>query len=61
MRGTHTGFGSFGPPSGAPVYIMGLSHAQIVDGRVRQEWIAVDEVVIWKQIIAHQRRAAIPT
>ena len=58
VRGTHTGFGGFGPPSGAPVYIMGISHAQIVDGRIRQEWIAIDEVVIWKQIIAHERGAA---
>ncbi len=58
VRGTHTGFGAFGPPSGAPVYVMGLSHAQIVEGRVQQEWVAIDEVVIWKQIIAHQRGAA---
>lgn len=55
VRGTHTGFGAFGPPSGAPIYIMGLSHATIVDGQVRQEWIAIDEVVLWKQIIAHQK------
>ena len=60
VRGTHSGFGSFGPPSGAPVYIMGLSHAHIVDGRITQEWIAIDEVVIWKQIIAHERGAAPP-
>ena len=60
VRGTHTGFGIFGPPSGAPIYIMGLSHATVIDGRVRQEWIAIDEVVIWKQIIAHQRKAAAP-
>lgn len=53
LRGTHTGFGAFGPPSGAPVYVMGLSHAQVVDGRVREEWMVIDEVVIWKQIIAH--------
>ena len=36
---------------------MGLSHAQIVHGRVQQEWIMVDEVIIWKQIIAHERGA----
>ena len=53
LRGTHTGFGSFGAPSGAPVYVMGLSHAQIVDGRVVAEWMVTDEVVIWKQILAH--------
>ena len=60
VRGTHTGFGSFGPPSGAPIYIMGLSHATIIDGQVRQEWIAIDDVVIWKQIIAHQRKLGTP-
>ena len=60
VRGTHTGFGAFGPPSGAPVYIMGISHAEIVEGRVRQEWVVIDEVVIWKQIIAHQRGATPP-
>ena len=53
LRGLHTGFGHFGPPSGAPVYIMGLSHAEIVGGRVAKEWIAIDEVVVWKQIMAH--------
>ncbi len=53
LRGAHGGFGHFGPPTGAPVYIMGLSHAEIVDGRVCREWIAIDEVVVWKQIMAH--------
>ncbi len=53
VRGTHAGFGHFGPPTGAPVYIMGLSHAEIVDGRVQKEWMVTDEVVIWKQILAH--------
>ena len=32
---------------------MGLSHAEIVDGRVQKEWVVTDEVVIWKQILAH--------
>ena len=53
LRGTHTGFGHFGPPTGAPVYVMGLSHAHIVDGRVTVEWMLTDEVSIWKQILAH--------
>ena len=54
LRGTHTGFGHFGPPSGAPVYVMGLSHAQMVGGRVIAEWLVTDEVSIWKQILAHR-------
>ena len=53
LRGTHSGFGHFGEPTGAPVYVMGLSHAQVVDGRIQQEWLLTDEVVIWKQIEAH--------
>ena len=54
LRGTHSGFGHFGPPSGAPVYVMGISHAQIADGRVVAEWVMTDEIVIWKQILAFQ-------
>ncbi len=53
LRGTHAGFGHFGEPTGAPVYVMGLSHAQIVQGRIQQEWMVTDEVVIWKQIEAY--------
>ena len=53
LQATHSGFGHFGAPTGAPVYIMGLSHAEIVGGRLRNEWLLTDEVAIWKQIIAH--------
>ena len=30
-----------------------IPRAEIVDGRVRYEWIVTDEVSIWKQIYAH--------
>ena len=53
LRGTHAGFGHFGAPTGAPVHVMGLSHAQVVDGQVQREWLVTDEVAIWKQIEAH--------
>ncbi len=58
LRGTHSGFGHFGAPTGAPVFVMGLSHGYFVDGRIRQEWIVTDEVSIWKQIIAHTESRA---
>lgn len=51
---THSGWGHFGKPSNAPVHIMGLTHAYLVDGLVTMEWILIDEVSVWKQIIAHQ-------
>lgn len=53
ISATHSGWGRFGEPSGAPIYIMGINHAHIVDGRITMEWIQIDEVTIWKQIFAH--------
>lgn len=58
LSGTHSGFGHFGEPSGAPLYLMVMSHAHITEGRVRSEWLLVDEVSIWKQIFAHQAAQA---
>jgi predicted ester cyclase len=48
----HTGHGHFGPPSGAPVHIMGFTHANITGGRIAGDYTVVDEVAIWKQILA---------
>ena len=58
LSGTHSGYGRFGTPSGAPVHVMGLSHAQMHRGRVVQEWIVADEVAVWKQIFAHREGKA---
>lgn len=49
--GTHTGWGRFGPPTGAPLFIMGLSHFAVADGQVQQEWLLIDEVSLWKQLL----------
>ena len=53
LDATHSGYGHFGAPTGATVHVMGFSHAEIVDGLLRYEWVVTDEVAIWKQIIAH--------
>jgi len=58
LRGTHSGFGHFGPPTGAHVYVMGLSHAYVTGRQVRCEWLLTDEVSIWKQIFAHNGQSA---
>lgn len=50
LAGTHTGHGRFGAPSGATVLILGVTHSHLVEGRIREEWILVDEVAIHKQI-----------
>ena len=53
LTGMHSGFGHFGEPTGAPVYVMGMSHFTMTQGRVTAEYMVTDEVSICKQILAH--------
>ena len=54
IEAVHAGWGRFGAPTGAPVYILGMTHAYMVDGHITHEWLCIDEVAIWKQILAHK-------
>ena len=49
----HSGSGTFGEPTGAPVVIMAMTHAELQEGLVVREYHAIDEVSIWMQIIGH--------
>lgn len=56
LTGKHDGLGPFGPPSGAEVHIMGMSHVEFgpfgdEDGSIRREFTLIDEVAVWKQIL----------
>lgn len=51
MYGRHDGYGAFGPPSGADVYIMGISHAEFGPWGLRREYVLIDETAVWKQIL----------
>ncbi len=57
LHGKHAGWGAFGTPTGAEVYIMGMCQAEFgpfgANGEpcVRREWALVDETAIWKQIL----------
>ncbi|MEN8709420.1 MAG: ester cyclase [Paracoccaceae bacterium] len=58
LTGLHDGWGSFGAPTGAPVHIMGASHAEfgaVISGqpKLRREWALFDETAVWKQILLH--------
>ena len=58
LRGKHSGWGRYGAPSGAEMYIMGINHAEFGpfgngDPTIRREYVLVDEVAIWKQILLH--------
>lgn len=52
MRGTHTGYGIYGEPTGNPIQLMGFSHHVIRDGRIESESTVFDEFVLLKQIVA---------
>ncbi len=51
LHGTHSGWGMFGTPTGAEVYIMGITHAEFGRHGLRREWTLIDETAIWKQIL----------
>ena len=53
LHGIHDGWGAFGPPSGARVHVMGLSHAEFGPWGLRREYVLYDETAIWKQILLH--------
>ena len=55
LDGTHDGWGAFGRPTGAPVHVMGMSHAEFGPWGLRREFTLYDEIAIWKQILLHQR------
>ena len=41
----------FGKGAGRPVELLGIVHAEFVHGRVIREWVLLDEVAIWMQIL----------
>ena len=54
LHGSHDGHGPFGAPTGADVYIMGITHAEFGPYGLRREWTLIDETAIWKQILLAQ-------
>ncbi len=51
LSGRHDGWGVFGPPSGADVYVLGAAHAEFGPWGLRREYVLYDETAIWKQIL----------
>jgi hypothetical protein len=53
LYGKHSGWGAFGEPTGAMVYVMGISHAEFGPRGIHREYVVFDETAIWKQIVMH--------
>ncbi len=48
----HDGYGKFGPPSRKPVCISGISHLELRDGVIMREYLGIDELSIWLQLLS---------
>jgi hypothetical protein len=58
LHGRHSGWGRFGAPTGATVYVLGITHAEFgpfgpQGWGLRREFTLFDETAIWKQILLH--------
>jgi hypothetical protein len=51
LTGGHDGWGAFGRPTGAPVHVMGITHAEFGPWGLRREYTLFDETAVWTQII----------
>ncbi len=51
LSGKHDGWGRFGPPTGAEVYILGACHVEFGPWGLRREYVLYDETAIFKQIV----------
>ena len=50
MEGHHSGYGLLGPPTGHRVFMLGMTHLHVVDGRIAEEWTVYDELAMLTQI-----------
>ncbi len=51
LQGKHDGWGVFGTPTGADLFVLGISHAEFGPWGLRREYTLFDETSVWKQIL----------
>ncbi|MFQ8717190.1 MAG: nuclear transport factor 2 family protein [Enterobacter hormaechei] len=47
----HDGYGKFGAPTRKPISITGISQLELRDGLIFREYLGIDELAIWSQIV----------
>lgn len=52
LAGTHRGGRLYGPATGKPALILGITHWEVRGGRIRREWTVFDEVALMCQMLA---------
>ena len=58
IAGTHRGPGPFGEPSGVQVHMWGITHLQIRDGQIVEEWTVNNEFDVLRQILGSGEKTA---
>ncbi len=54
-RAVHCGAGEFGAATGKIVEVMGINHVEIWRNLVIREWVLIDEIALWMQVLADER------
>jgi len=47
----HDGYGKFGAPTRKPISITGITQLELRDGLIIREYLGIDELAIWSQIV----------
>lgn len=50
IEGHHLGYGELGKPTGERLFVMGMSHYHIVNGKIVDEWVVYDHLALLAQI-----------
>ena len=50
LDGHHFGYGALGAPTGHRLFVMGVTHFHIIDGKIVDEWVLYDEFSMLVQI-----------
>jgi predicted ester cyclase len=48
----HTQDGRYGAATGHAVEVLGILHAELIDGLVVREWVLIDDVAVWMQVLS---------
>jgi len=54
LAGEHSGDGIYGPASGAPIYIMGVTQWRVINGQIHADWTVWDDIAVRRQIAEHR-------
>ncbi|MFD4754324.1 ester cyclase [Streptomyces sp. NPDC058426] len=58
LEGHYSGVPAYGPPTGRPVSLLGISHYLVRDGRIAEEWRVYDELALLVQLAAQRLEGA---